>query len=139
MIDLSYITQHVIENKKNIRINKKIISIDIENKNGLINENYINEFLCRVKYLLNIYPYDKELKLFIRGKDYICEQVKNKFSFIRFRNEKKFKEIKNLLNTIEDLVCKLLEDEDYSDRVKKIEKTMSKFYKVVDKYLYFTK
>ncbi len=72
-------------------------------------------------------------------KDYICDELKPVFSFIRFRNEKKYREIKQQLSRIEDVVCSLLDDDDCFMEKKKIEEEIKNFYKMLDKYFLFSR
>lgn len=70
-------------------------------------------------------------------KDMINEEVKPSFSFLRFRNTKKHNEIKAILSSIEEYVCKLIEGTDNQETRNNLEKKMIEFYKTLDKYLFF--
>jgi len=72
-------------------------------------------------------------------KDFLCDDLKPVFSFIRFRNEQKYDEIKNCLSEIEDLSCSILNCDDTFKKRKEIENKIKHFFKVADKYFLFSK
>lgn len=116
---------------------------------------YENKFRSKQKIMDEIYDiiyvkFPKKMDDFLKQricnedsindiKDFICDEMKPVFSFIRFRNVKRYNLIKNHLSKIEDLVCKLLDCNDCFECKKQLELAIKKFYKSIDKYLLITK
>lgn len=117
-----------------------IIPIRLYGKNIVLAEKYhliYEEFSKKIDLLLR--EKNLEIGMVENVKDFICNEIKPAFSFIRFRNGKKYTCIKNILNEIENCVCKLIEAEDNFECRKNLSSQMEKFYKTLDKYFHFVK
>ena len=117
-----------------------IIPIRIYGKNVVLSENYkliYEEFSKIIDSLLR--KRNVEVKDVEEVKDFICSNIKPAFSFLKFRNYKKYTTIKNILSDLENCVCQLIEHDDNFECRKKVNYNIKMFYKKLDKYLHFVK
>lgn len=119
-----------------IRMNKKF-----SNKQKMLNNVYDLVYLNfpkAVSEIINIEPLNRtHIK---KVKTMLCTEIKPQFSFLVFRNKKKYDEIKALLNEIENALGNMLNKNiEPIEKRNNLSRCMSKFYQVLDDYFEFIK
>lgn len=70
-------------------------------------------------------------------KNFLCDELRPLFGFMRFTNPKKYDAIRNKIIELEDVVCLVLQDDDYHNAANKIETKTKELFKEFNKCFKF--